>query len=119
MVIHHNWLSILKKIDEYFTLKPSSIGKPDIYLGAKLSKMAIPNGVWFWSMIPFNYVQESVRNFKTHLKEKWGGKYYLVKDADNHFSYHYEPKVGVYEPIDPAMASYYQYLIEIMRWMVE
>ena len=47
MVIYHDSLSILKKIDKYFTFKPLSIGEPDIYLGAKLIKMTITNGVWF------------------------------------------------------------------------
>ena len=33
MVIHHDSLVILKKIDKDFTLKPSSSGETDIYLG--------------------------------------------------------------------------------------
>ena len=69
MVINHDSLSILKKINEYFTLKPLSIGEPDVYLSANLRKMTIPNGVWCWSMSPSKYVQESVRNCETLLKE--------------------------------------------------
>ena len=38
LVIHHDSLSILKRIDSYFKLKPASIGDPDIYLGAKSNK---------------------------------------------------------------------------------
>ena len=57
MVIHHDSLSILKRNDSYFKLKPSSIGDPDIYLGAKVNKTTLVNGTWFWSMIPFKYVQ--------------------------------------------------------------
>ena len=65
-------------------------------------------------MIPSNYFQEAIRNFKTHLKEQYGGKYSLVKDVANSFGYHYEPKVDVSEPLETEMASYYQYLICIM-----
>ena len=36
LVVHHNAMTTLMKIDKYFKLKPSSIGDPDIYLGAKL-----------------------------------------------------------------------------------
>ena len=36
LVVHHDAMTILMKIDKYFKLKPSSIGDPDIYLGAKL-----------------------------------------------------------------------------------
>ncbi len=46
MVIHHNALDILNKIDKFFTLKPKSIGDPDIYLGCKLRKMTLQNNLW-------------------------------------------------------------------------
>ena len=45
MVIHHAVESVLRIIYKYFKLKPSSIGDPDIYLGAKLYKMRPDNGV--------------------------------------------------------------------------
>ena len=106
MVIHHDLLSILKNIDKYFTLKPSSIGNPDIYLVAKIRKMNMPNFVWFWNMIPSKYIQYSVRNCNTHLKEQCGGKYSIVKDAANPFAYDYEPKVDVSEPLNTEMTSY-------------
>jgi len=37
MVIHHDAMPVLMKIDKYFKLKPSSIGDPDIYLGGLLN----------------------------------------------------------------------------------
>ena len=46
MVVHHAASIILTRIDKYLTLKASSIGETDIYLGAKLRKMTLPNGVW-------------------------------------------------------------------------
>ena len=52
MVVHHEALSILERIDKYFTLKPTSIGEEDIYLGAKLCKMNFPNVVWCWIISP-------------------------------------------------------------------
>ena len=42
-----------------------------------------------------------------------------MKGAANTFAYHYEPEVDVSEPLKPEMASYYQYLIRNIRWMVE
>ena len=55
LVIHHDSLSILKRIDSYFQLKPASIGDPYIYLGAKVTKMNLANGTWRWtlSQVPF------------------------------------------------------------------
>ena len=119
MVIYDDTLSILERIDKYFTLKPTLIGDPDLYLGAKLYKMKLPNDVWCWSMSPSKYVQEPVQKCEKHLKEHCNGKYSLLEDAVNPFAYHYEPEVDVSEPLDSDMASYYQYLIGIMRWMVE
>ena len=41
MVIHHDADIVLRQIDKYFKLNPSSIGDPDIYLGAKLKNMQL------------------------------------------------------------------------------
>ena len=114
MFVHRDALSILERIDKYFALKPTSIGDPYIYLGAKLRKMQLPNGVWCWIMSPSNYAQEAVQNCETHLKEHCNGNYSLLKDAVNTFAYHYEPELDVSESLDSDMASYYQYLIGIM-----
>ena len=59
LVVHHAAMTTLMKIDKYFKLKPSSIGDPDIYLGAKVKYTRAPNGVWCWTLSPFNYVQEA------------------------------------------------------------
>ena len=119
MVIHHDSLSILKNIDKYFTLKYSLIGDQDIYLGAKRMKITIPNNIWCWSMRPSKYVQKYIRICKTHLKDRCGGTYYLVKDVANPFAYQYEPEVGVSDTLNPEMESYHQYIIGIMLWMFE
>ena len=66
-------------------------------------------------MSPSKYVQEAVNNYEIYLKEHYDSKYALLKEADNPFAYHYEPKVDVYEPLGADMASYYQYIIVIMR----
>ncbi len=34
LCIHHNPMSVLREINGYLPLKPSSVGNPDIYLGA-------------------------------------------------------------------------------------
>ena len=36
LVLHHDTMTTLMKIEKYFKLKLSSIGDPDIYLSAKL-----------------------------------------------------------------------------------
>jgi hypothetical protein len=36
--IHHDPMSVMKEINGYLPLKPSSVGNPDIYLGPKLKE---------------------------------------------------------------------------------
>ena len=96
MIIHYDSFSILKNINNYFTLKTFSIGEPDIYLGSNIREMIMPNSVCCWSMSPSNYVQKAVRNCETHLKNQCGGKYSLVKDTANPFAYQYEPNVRIH-----------------------
>ena len=45
-------------------MKENSIGDPDLYLGAKLRKVALPNGVQAWSTSPSKYIQEAVKMWK-------------------------------------------------------
>ena len=45
LCICHNAEQELLKIDKFFKMKDGLIGDPDIYLGAKLKQMELPNGV--------------------------------------------------------------------------
>jgi hypothetical protein len=40
----------LMEINTYFPLKPTSIGPPKIYLGAKITKVQLPKGVEAYAM---------------------------------------------------------------------
>ncbi len=48
LCIHHDLMSVMNEINGYLPLKPSSVGGPDIYLGAKLKQTQLPNGVMAW-----------------------------------------------------------------------
>jgi hypothetical protein len=67
LCMHHEPMTILDKINEYIPLKPSSVGNPDIYLGAKLRQTRLPNGVWAWGLSPSKYITQAVENRQTHL----------------------------------------------------
>jgi hypothetical protein len=38
LYIHHDTMSVMSEINGYLPLKTSSVGNPDIYLGAKLKQ---------------------------------------------------------------------------------
>ncbi len=46
LCIHHDVLSVLTQINKYLPLKPTSVGNPDIYLGAKLKEPQLTNGIY-------------------------------------------------------------------------
>jgi hypothetical protein len=119
LCIHHDAMSVLTQINNYLPLKLSSVGDPDIYLGAKLKETQLPNGIYAWGMSPSKYVGRAVKNCQTHLSVKLNGKYKIPTRADNPFPTNYCPDTDVTEPLDPECSSFYQHLIGVMSRMVE
>jgi hypothetical protein len=109
----------MKSMANYLPLKPSSVGDPDIYLGAKLTQTQLPNGVMAWGVSPSKYLVQAVKNCQLHLTEKLNGKYSIPAWADNPFPVDYDPSTDLSDILDPECSSFYQHLIGVMRWMVE
>ena len=65
--------------------------EPDIYLGAKLKRVTLTNGVVAWSMSPSKYVQEAVQNLALKLKDNFGRAYLMPKIFSNPFVCEYAP----------------------------
>ena len=116
--IHHDAMSQIKSIDKYFHVKPDSMGDPDMYLGAKLRKVTLPNGVEAWSASPAKYVREAVKNIQEYLREDMPGVR-LPKKAASPFLRDYAPELDVTPPLSSEQASIYGSHIGILRWMVE
>ena len=119
LCIHHNAMSVLNQINSYLPLKPTSVGDPDIYLGAKLKETQLPNGIYAWGLSPSKYVNQAVKNCQTHLTEKLNDKYKIPTRADNPFPTDYCVDTDVSEPLDDEGSSFFQHIIGVMRWMVE
>jgi hypothetical protein len=60
--VHHNPGDELVRLDKYFKMKDGSIQEPTFYLGAKLKKTVMLNGVIAWSMSSSRYVNAAVQN---------------------------------------------------------
>ncbi len=119
LCIHHDPMSVMNEINSYLALKPSSVGDPDIYLGAKLKQTRLPNGVMAWGLSPSKYVVQAVKNCQVHLTDKLNGRYSIPTRADNPFPVNYDPSTDLSDILDPDCSSFYQHLISVMRWMVE
>ena len=118
LMIHHDGEAALRQIDKYFTMKPDSIGDPDLYLGAKFRKITLANGVKAYSLSPSKYVQESVRLVIEYLEGNYNGRK-LVNRASAPFSIGYRPEMDISEELNQEEASYYHSQIGVLRWMVE
>ena len=99
-------------------MKPGSVGDPDMYLGAKLRPMTLPNQVVAWGMSASKYVQEATKNVEQFLMKKFDGRK-LAKKASAPFLRDYDPITDTTKELDHELASYYQSQIGILRWMVE
>ncbi len=119
LCIHHDPMSVMSEINGYLLLKPSSVGDPDIYLGAKLKQTQLPNGVMTWGLSPSKYIVQAVKNCQLQLTDKLNGKYSIPARAGNPFPVDYDPSTDLSDILDPECSSFYQHLIGVMRWMVE
>jgi hypothetical protein len=54
LCIHHDPMSVMGEINKCLPLKRSSVGDPDIYLGAKLKETRLSNGVMARGLVPIN-----------------------------------------------------------------
>ena len=118
LVVSMNGEKLLREeVRKYFVLKEKSIGPPTIYLGNKVSKVTLENGVDAWAFSSSQYVQSAVKNVKDYLQRN--GKS-LPKRANTPFTSNYRPKVDITAELDLIhQSAYYQSLIGILRWIVE
>jgi hypothetical protein len=105
LCIHHNDMEQICAIDKQFPLKPSLVGNPDIYLGPKLRKVVLANGVEAWSMLPSKHVQEAMQNVKNYLQEKELGHPWLKK-APTPFAKCYRPEIDILPELGTDDATY-------------
>ncbi len=117
LVISEQGEHILRnEIGKYFELKEESIGPPDIYLGGKMQKVQLKNGLYAWAFGSSHYVQAAVNNVETYLR---GKHLVLPTRADTPLSSNYRPELDVSPELSDDDATQYQSLIGILQWIVE
>ena len=104
-------------------MKPDSIGDPDIYLGGKISEVAVTDPSTgekkrAWGISPTKYAKAAIDNVNDHLIKKYGRKL-PKKHAKSPFSHGHRPELDFASELNDKEASYYQSQIGILRWMVE
>jgi hypothetical protein len=97
----------LAKLDAYFKMKEGSIHVPAFYLGAKLKKTVLPNGVIACGMSSSKYVQSAVHNVQEYLAALPGNRR-LLKKALVPFAGGYKPDLDDSPEMDPIKANFFQ-----------
>ena len=64
LAVSHKATDILREITELYRAKEGSIKSPDIYLGANLMKVKMPDGDEVWGLSSRDYVNNAVITFK-------------------------------------------------------
>ena len=97
-------------------MKEKSIGDPGKYLGGKLRKVELNNGIDCWEFSSTQYVQDAVNNVEQYLKVK-GKK--LISKAPALFQNNYRPEIDMTEELGDDDAAYYHSFIGVLRWIVD
>jgi hypothetical protein len=105
LYVHHDPGTSLAQIDKYFKMKPGSIMEPTFYLGAKLKKTVMPNGVVAWGMRSSKYVQAAVQNAQEYLNKNGDRK--LKKKASAPFEVTYRAEIDEILVLGPEIANYF------------
>ena len=118
LVVSENAESILRdELGRYFELKEEAIGPPDHYLGGKVRKVQLGNGVNAWAFSSSQYVQTAIKNVEAYLKSEDNKHCKMPNKADTPLTTTYMPELDVSRELNVAEAAYYQSLIGILRWI--
>ena len=85
----------------------------------KLKCIQLHNGSWAWYISSTNYFQEAVRICKDYVTKHLSKGYKLPKRTENSFKSGYFHKVDVSLVLGPDEASYYQFLIGVVTWIIK
>jgi hypothetical protein len=117
LVIVTNSQAILNDINIYFNLKPELVRHSNLYLGSKVSKAKMVNGVECWCNSSCQYVKEAIKNTEAYIKKDKGkmlsGRTRLPMETK------YRPELVILAALGPEEANYYQSQIGVLRWVVE
>ena len=120
LVVSENAESILRnELGRYFHLKEESIGPPTIYLGGRVRKVQLENGVWAWSFSSSQYVQSALKNVEAYVRRPKNSHLKIPSKAETPLTTSYRPELDVSSELTPRDSAYYQSLIGILWWIVE
>ena len=120
LVVSENAESIQQnELRRYFDLKEEPIGPPTIYLGGRVQKVQLENGVWAWSFSSSQYVQSAIKNVEVYVGRPENSHLKKPLKAETPLMTSNRPELDVSPELMPRDSAYYQSLIGILQWIVE
>ncbi len=118
LMLSHQPKVLIDAIGEYYKVKPGSDKEPEIYLGANIEKVQMPDGREVWASSPCDYVNNAIKTIES-LFEEDGEGYVLKSKVKNLIPMNYKPKLDVLDELGPELSSHYLQLIGICGWVIE
>ena len=92
-------------------MKQESIGPPIQYIGRNLRSVCVSRNFDVWVFVLSKYVQESVKNFKSHLMFKMQIFYLQLKTL---LSTDYQLEIDMTEELEDKYITCYQSMIGVL-----
>ena len=109
LVVSENAESILRnKLRRYFHFKEGSIGPPTMYLGGRVRKVQLENGVWAWSFSSSHYVQSAIKNVEAYVGRPKNSHLKIPSKAETPLIMSYRPELDVSSELTSRDSAYYQ-----------
>ncbi len=121
----------MDELCKLYELKPESVHKPDIYLGA-MEKVQLSNGKVKWAMDSKTYIKNAIKVVERSVdrRRRSGSKAEVDSAEDdpeaklkltarNPFPSSYKPEMDVTPELNDKMGSRFLQLIGILRWAIE
>ena len=120
LVVSENAESILQnELRRYFHLKEESIGPPTIYLGGRVRKVQLENGIWAWIFSSSQYVQSAIKNVESYVGRPKNSHLKIPLKAETPLMMSYRPELDISPELMPRDSAYYQSPIGKLWWIVE
>ena len=116
--VGHCMKEAIAEITKYYKAKDGSMKEPDIYLGADIRMMQLPNGCEVCTTSLRTYVKNAIGVVK-HLLSEDGVGYVLRSNVKNTFPTGYQLELDGTDKLRLELASHFMQMIRILCWAVE
>ena len=102
LALSHKATEVITEITSFYKAKEGSTNPPDIYLGANIDKMQMPDGRKVWGSSSRDYAKNAIITVERLFEEDGEGLTFR-NSVNNLFPTRYKPELDVTEELGPEM----------------